>query len=268
MAMMWRPYLFNKTAGQKKEEKGRKRPKTRLSVNINKVALLRNARGGNVPDLLKFAESCEELGAQGITVHPRPDQRHIRYDDIAPLKALVKTEFNIEGNPTEEFLKLVLAHKPHQCTLVPDAPDALTSDAGWNTKEQQGFLQDVVGRLQEQGIRVSLFVDANPDMILAAKETGAERIELYTGPYASDFVEKGPNEAIKPYILAAEAADELGIGINAGHDLNLENLGFFRAHIINLLEVSIGQALIADSLYLGLENCIKAYMSCIRSNKA
>ena len=268
MAMMWRPYLFtNKPKGEEKQESSKKRPKTRLSVNINKIALLRNARGGNLPNLYRFAEDCEAFGAHGITVHPRPDQRHIRYDDLQPLKDLVKTEFNVEGYPSADFIKMMLEVKPHQCTLVPDAPDALTSNQGWDTIKQQGFLQEVVGSLREAGIRVSLFVDANAEMVEGAKSTGAERVELYTGPYAENFIDD-PEQAIRPYIEAALAAEAFELGLNAGHDLNLDNLAYFRANIPNLLEVSIGHALVSDALYLGLEATIKAYLGCLKSKKA
>jgi pyridoxine 5-phosphate synthase len=232
---------------------------TRLSVNINKVALLRNSRGGNLPDLLQVARDCEAFGAEGITVHPRPDQRHIRYDDIAPLRALVRTEFNIEGNPLPEFMDLVLAHPPHQCTLVPDANHQLTSDAGWDTLRYADFLRDITGRLQAAGIRVSIFVDPDPEMVAGAHAAGADRVELYTGPFAHDF-RQNPAAAVAPYTRAAEKAQELGIGVNAGHDLNLHNLRYFRAHCPGLLEVSIGHALISDALYYGLSNTIKLYL--------
>ncbi len=235
----------------------------RLSVNINKIALLRNSRGANFPNLLELAKDCEIFGAEGITVHPRPDQRHIRYDDIAPLKTLVQTEFNIEGNPTEEFLSLVLQHQPHQCTLVPDAVSALTSDNGWDTITYADFLQEVTARLQAVGIRVSLFVNADPRMVEGAKATGAERIEFYTGPYAK-YYSTDPQAAIAPYIEAAQTANELGVGINAGHDLNLHNLRFFKQQIPGLLEVSIGHALVVDALYYGLQNTIKMYLNCLK----
>lgn len=231
---------------------------TRLSVNINKVALLRNARGGNLPDLIQFARDCEAYGAEGITVHPRPDQRHIRYSDIPALREVVTTEFNIEGNPTPEFLDLVLAHPPHQCTLVPDAVHQLTSDHGWDTHEHAAFLRDVIARLHERGIRVSLFVDADPRMVEGAKAVGADRVELYTGPYAHDFT-KDPAAAIAPYLAAAEMAHQCGLGLNAGHDLNLDNLPYFRQHCPHLLEVSIGHALISDALYFGIANTIRLY---------
>ncbi len=232
---------------------------TRLSVNINKVALIRNSRGSNVPDLVKVAKDCELFGTQGITVHPRPDQRHVRYDDIGPLKEVVGTEFNIEGNPTPEFLDLVTTHKPHQCTLVPDAPDALTSDAGWDTKKHQSFLTDTIGRLHEAGIRVSIFLDPDTDMVAGAKAVAADRIELYTGDYAKGY-HQDKEAAIKPFVETAKAANDIGLGVNAGHDLDLINLEFFQQNIPGLLEVSIGHALITDALYYGLQNVIQMYL--------
>ncbi len=232
---------------------------TRLSVNINKVALLRNARGGNLPNLIQVAEDCEAFGAQGITVHPRPDQRHVRFDDIPALKKVVTTEFNIEGNPSPEFLELVLANPPHQCTLVPDASDQLTSDHGWDTVRHGAFLKEVIAALHVKKIRVSLFVDPDPRMVEGAKATGADRVELYTGPFAHDFI-RNPAGAMAPYTRAAEVAREIGIGLNAGHDLNLDNLKYFRDHCPGLLEVSIGHALIADALYYGLANTIRMYL--------
>lgn len=232
---------------------------TRLSVNINKVALLRNSRGGNLPDLVQVAKDCEAFGAQGITVHPRPDQRHIRYGDVPALRAVVTTEFNIEGNPTREFLDLVLANPPHQCTLVPDAPAQLTSDAGWDTVTDGARLREVTAELQRKNIRVSVFVDPSVRMVEAAKAAGADRIEFYTGPFARDFM-KNPQAAVVAYTKAAEAANAVGIGINAGHDLNLDNLRFFRDNCPGLLEVSIGHALIADALYYGLSNVIRMYL--------
>jgi len=231
----------------------------RLSVNINKVALLRNARGGNLPDLVQVAKDCEEYGAEGITVHPRPDQRHVRLDDIPALRAVVTTEFNIEGNPTPEFLALVLANPPHQCTLVPDATDQLTSDHGWDTLRHADFLRDVIAALRAKRIRVSLFVDPDPRMVEGAKAVGADRVELYTGPYAHDF-SKDPAAAVAAYTEAAKAANTLDIGLNAGHDLNLDNLRYFRDHCPGLLEVSIGHALICDALYYGLANTIQMYL--------
>lgn len=232
---------------------------TRLSVNINKVALLRNSRGSNLPDLIQVAKDCEAFGAQGITVHPRPDQRHIRYDDVPALKAVVTTEFNIEGNPTREFMDLVLANAPHQCTLVPDDPGQLTSDAGWDTVANAGLLREVIAELQRHHIRVSLFVDPVARMVEGAKAVGADRIEFYTGPYAHDF-EKDPAAAMAPFAAAAEVANRIGIGINAGHDLNLKNLRYFQTHCPQLLEVSIGHAIISDALYYGLNNTIKMYL--------
>ena len=232
---------------------------TRLSVNINKVALLRNARGGNVPKLVQVAQDCEAFGAQGITVHPRPDERHIRFDDIPALRPVVTTEFNIEGNPTPEFLKLVLANPPHQCTLVPDTTDQLTSDHGWDTLKHAGFLKEVIAALHVKKIRVSMFVDPDARMVEGAMAAGADRIELYTGPYAQDFP-NDPAKAMAPYTAAARVANEIGIGINAGHDLNLANLRYFKEHCPGLLEVSIGQALIADALYYGLSNTIRMYL--------
>lgn len=236
---------------------------TRLSVNINKVALVRNSRKGNFPDLYQIAKDCEAFGAEGITVHPRPDERHIRYADVPILKDLVTTEFNIEGNPIPKFMDLVLANKPHQCTLVPDSPDVLTSDQGWDTIKNANFLKDITDRLHEAGIRVSIFVDANPKMVEGAKAVGADRIEFYTGDYAKAFVEN-PKVAIKPHVEAAKVANDIGIGINAGHDLNLKNLPFYQQHIENLLEVSIGHALIADALYYGLSDTIQMYLKALQ----
>jgi len=232
---------------------------TRLSVNINKIATLRNARGGNVPDLLKAARDIERFGAQGITVHPRPDERHIRYNDVRLLKPLVQTEFNIEGNPTDDFIRLVLEVVPHQVTLVPDDPGQLTSDHGWDTIKHKGFLQDVIRQFHRKGIRVSIFIDPDPNMVLHAKETGTDRVELYTESYASGF-HHDRDKAIAPFVEAAKAAVETGIGLNAGHDLDLENLRFFARNIPGLLEVSIGHALISDSLYYGLENTVQLYL--------
>ncbi|MCS7035199.1 MAG: pyridoxine 5'-phosphate synthase [Saprospiraceae bacterium] len=239
---------------------------TRLSVNINKVALLRNARGGNLPDLIQFARDCEAYGAEGITVHPRPDQRHVRYSDIPALREVVTTEFNIEGNPTPEFLELVLAHPPHQCTLVPDAAHQLTSDHGWDTLEHADFLRAVIARLHDRGIRVSLFVDADPRMVEGAQAVGADRVELYTGPYAHQFPDD-PAAAIAPYLAAAQAAHQCGLGLNAGHDLNLDNLPYFRQHCPHLLEVSIGHALISDALYFGIANTIRLYQKALQPKK-
>ena len=231
----------------------------RLSVNINKVALIRNARGGNLPNLKQVAIDIEKFGGQGITVHPRPDERHIRYDDIPILKEIVTTEFNIEGNPTPRFMEMVLKHKPHQCTLVPDAPDALTSNAGWDTISNKIFLKEIMDELRNAGIRSSLFVDPVAKMVEGAKEVGADRIELYTGDYAHNF-SKDKAQAVAPFTKAAIVANEVEIGINAGHDLNLDNLKFFQENIPNLLEVSIGQALVSDALYFGLYNTIQLYL--------
>lgn len=232
---------------------------TRLSVNINKIALLRNSRGGNLPNLVQVAKDCETFGAQGITVHPRPDQRHIRYDDVPALRAVVTTEFNIEGNPTREFLDLVLANPPQQCTLVPDTPGQLTSDAGWDTVTNADFLREVITEFHKKNIRVSIFVDPVAKMVEGAKATGADRVEFYTGPYAHQFAQN-PQGAVAPYTEAARVANEVGIGINAGHDLNLDNLKYFREHCPQLLEVSIGHALISDALYYGLANTIRMYL--------
>lgn len=232
---------------------------THLSVNINKVALIRNSRGSNLPDLVQVAKDIESFGAQGITVHPRPDQRHIRYDDIPLLRAAVTTEFNIEGKPDRAFLDLVLANPPHQCTLVPDAENQLTSDHGWDTIAQQAELREVVQELHKKGIRVSVFVDPEAKMVEGAKLAGVDRVEFYTGPFAHDF-SKDRYEAVRAYTEAARVANSLGVGINAGHDLNLENLRFFKDHCPQLLEVSIGHALISDALYYGLENTVRMYL--------
>ena len=234
----------------------------RLSVNLNKVALIRNSRGANRPDLVQVARDCEAFGAEGITVHPRPDQRHVRYDDIGPLKEVVTTEFNVEGYPSEDFMKLVLENRPHQCTLVPDEPGQLTSDHGWDTLGKAEQLTPIISQLKDVGIRVSLFVDPVNAMIDGAKAVGADRIELYTGPYAHEYL-KDPTTAVATYAAAARHAQSVGIGINAGHDLDLENLQFFRQHIPGLLEVSIGHALISDALYLGLSNTIQQYLRCL-----
>jgi pyridoxine 5-phosphate synthase len=231
----------------------------RLSVNINKVALLRNSRGSNLPDLVQVAKDCEAFGAEGITVHPRPDQRHIRYDDVPMLLPIVTTEFNIEGNPDPAFMKLVLDNAPHQCTLVPDTDDQLTSDHGWDTIANASRLKEIITALHEKNIRVSMFVDPDPKMVEGAKMTGADRIELYTGPYAHDY-KMGREKAIAPYKLAAKLAGEMGLGVNAGHDLNLDNLRYFKDECPELLEVSIGHALISDALYFGLSNTIKMYL--------
>ena len=235
---------------------------TRLSVNLNKVALIRNSRGANQPDLIQVAKDCEAFGAQGITVHPRPDQRHVRFDDLPQLKSIVTTEFNVEGNPTRDFIDMVLSCKPHQVTFVPDKPGALTSDAGWDTIKEKDFLVDVLQAFKNQGIRTSLFVGANPKMVHGAKVCGADRVELYTGPYAKNF-EKDKEYAISDFIVAANEAENIDIGLNAGHDLNLRNLFYFRRTLTNLLEVSIGHALIIDSLYYGLNNTIQMYLDCL-----
>ena len=236
---------------------------TKLSVNINKIALIRNSRGGNYPDLLQVAKDCERFGADGITVHPRPDERHVRYADLQPLKNIVTTEFNIEGYPDEKFMQKVLEVKPHQCTLVPDAPGQITSDHGWNAKQNKEMLTDVISTLQKENIRVSLFIDADKDMIAEAKNCGADRIEFYTGPYAHDFSDDKMN-AIMPLLSACEFAVSCGLGINAGHDLNLQNLKYFKQHMPQLDEVSIGHALFSDAIYLGLENTIKLYKCCLQ----
>ena len=232
---------------------------TKLSVNVNKIATLRNARGGNVPDLLKVATDLEGFGAQGITIHPRPDERHIRYQDARDLKKIVKTEFNIEGNPVQNFIDLVLEVKPEQVTLVPDSVDAITSNAGWDTIKHKEFLTDVINTFKNAGIRTSIFVDANTKMIDGAKAVGTDRIELYTESYATGYFLNKEN-AIKPFIEAAKRANELGLGINAGHDLSLDNIQYFAQNIPNLLEVSIGHALISEALYLGLDNVVNMYL--------
>lgn len=237
---------------------------TKLSVNINKIATLRNARGGNVPDVLKAAIDCERFGAQGITVHPRPDERHIRYSDARQLKELVTTEFNIEGYPSDAFVKLVLEVAPHQVTLVPDPPDAITSNEGWNTIENKKFLTDVIARFKAAGIRTSVFIETDVEMIKHAKDTGVDRIELYTEPYAIDYA-INPVKAVLPFVRAAEVALSLDLGINAGHDLSLQNLKWFAKQVPGLLEVSIGHALISDALYLGLENTIQMYLKQLNS---
>jgi pyridoxine 5-phosphate synthase len=231
---------------------------TRLSVNLNKVALIRNARGSNLPNLLTVAADCESFGADGITVHPRPDERHIRYADVPQLKKIVQTEFNIEGYPSQRFMDLVLEVQPHQCTLVPDPPGVLTSDTGWDTIQYASKLKDIVSQLQKAGVRVSLFLDPETKLIEGAKKTGADRIEFYTGKYANGY-NNDRDSAIAPFIIAAEIAEKMELGVNAGHDLNLENLNFFARSIPNLLEVSIGHALISDALYYGLHNTISMY---------
>ena len=236
---------------------------TKLSVNINKVATLRNARGGNNPDVLRVAADCERFGAQGITVHPRPDERHIRYQDVRDLRPRVVTEFNIEGNPIDKFTALVLEVRPHQVTLVPDGHDQLTSNHGWDTVENRTFLTDIVGRFKEAGIRTSIFVDADQRMVQAASECGADRVELYTEPYAANYA-RNRDEAIRPFVDAATAAREAGLGLNAGHDLSLENLAFFHQTIPWTDEVSIGHAIICDALYLGLQETIRRYLDCLK----
>jgi len=232
---------------------------TKLSVNINKIATLRNSRGGNVPNLLQVAKDVQKFGAHGVTVHPRPDERHIRYQDARDLKEVVYTEYNIEGNPQHNFIDLVLECKPTQVTLVPDAIGALTSNAGWDTIKHKDFLKEVIGVFKGQGIRTSIFVDPNVAMIEGAKETGTDRIELYTESFAYEFG-LGNLKGIDPYVQAAIRANELGLGINAGHDLSLDNIRFFKENIPGLLEVSIGHALICESLYLGLENVVNMYL--------
>jgi pyridoxine 5-phosphate synthase len=232
----------------------------RLSVNINKIATLRNARGGNVPDVIKTALDIERFGAEGITVHPRPDERHITYKDVRALRPILKTEFNIEGNPREKkFLDLVMEVRPHQVTLVPDEMGQLTSDHGWDTFKHKDYLQEVIAQFKSLGIRTSIFVDPDLKMIEGAKETGTERIELYTESYAKNY-SKNAVSAVKPFAEAAAKAIELQLGINAGHDLNLENLSFFRKNVKGLQEVSIGHALICDALYYGLENTVQMYL--------
>lgn len=236
---------------------------THLSVNINKIATLRNSRGGNNPDLVKVALDCERFGAQGITVHPRPDERHIRYQDVFDLKKVIATEFNIEGNSQEQkFVDLVLANKPAQVTLVPDVLGQITSNHGWDTIKNQDYLKEIIAVFKAQNIRVSIFVDPIIEMVEAAATTGTDRIELYTEAYASNY-HQNKEQAIAPYIRAAEKAVELGLGLNAGHDLDLHNLKYFAQNIPGLLEVSIGHALIADALYLGLENTVQMYLRCL-----
>ncbi|MDC8001881.1 pyridoxine 5'-phosphate synthase [Aequorivita todarodis] len=232
---------------------------TKLSVNINKIATLRNARGGNVPNLLKVAADIQQFGAQGITIHPRPDERHIRYQDAYDLKAIVTTEYNIEGNPMDNFTKMVLEIKPTQVTLVPDAVDAITSNAGWDTVKHKDYLREIISEFKRNGIRTSIFVDPTLKMVEGAAETGTDRIELYTEEFAKQYA-LGNNEAIKPYAECAVLANKLNLGINAGHDLSLENIAFFKENIPNLLEVSIGHALISEALYDGLEKVISEYL--------
>ena len=232
---------------------------TRLSVNINKIATLRNARGGNNPDVVKAAIDCERFGAQGITVHPRPDERHIRYNDVVQLKDVVKTEFNIEGYPDERYIELIKKIKPEQATLVPDAPDAITSNAGWDTKKHASMLKEIVAEIKAAGVRVSVFVDPDPRFVEGAALIGADRIELYTEPYAHHYI-RNKELAVKPYAESAGVAKEAGLGVNAGHDLDLNNLKFLKQSIPSLDEVSIGHALICDALYFGLENTIQLYL--------
>ena len=232
---------------------------TKLSVNINKIATLRNARGGNVPDLLKVASDIQKFGAEGITIHPRPDERHIRYQDALDLKPIVTTEFNIEGNPIPEFVDLVLRIKPEQVTLVPDAVDAITSNAGWDTVKHGVFLKEVVDEFKRNDIRTSIFLDPVASMVESAKATGTDRIELYTESFASEF-EKGNKAGVKPYVETAKKAGEIDLGINAGHDLSLQNLHYFVQEVPGVLEVSIGHALIAEALYFGLQNVVGMYL--------
>lgn len=234
--------------------------KTNLSVNINKVAVIRNARGENLPDLVQVAIDCEKFGAEGITVHPRPDQRHIRYDDIPALKKIVQTEFNIEGNPIPKFMELVLKHRPHQCTLVPDKPNALTSSAGWDTIENEEFLTEITKQLQAAGIRVSIFVNADKKMVEGAKKVGADRIEFYTGDFAKAFHTEKRAEIMAKHTACSQLAHEIGLEINAGHDLDLKNLKYYKKNMPYLHEVSIGHALISDALYFGLQNTIQMYL--------
>lgn len=236
---------------------------TRLSININKIATIRNARGGNMPDVTKAALDCEAFGAEGITVHPRPDERHIRYSDVRDIRPRIKTEFNIEGNPIPSFVDLVCEVKPDQVTLVPDAVDAITSNAGWNVPANAEFLTGICSKFKSMGIRVSIFIDPDPEMARAAKACGADRVELYTAAYAEDYA-KGPEAAIAPYLETARAARECGLGLNAGHDLNLENLEYFIRTIPWTDEVSIGHAVICDALYMGLEKTIEAYLSKVK----
>lgn len=232
---------------------------TKLSVNINKIATLRNSRGGNTPNVVQFAKDVQRYGAEGVTVHPRPDERHIRYKDTRDLKPVVYTEFNVEGNPIKSFVDLVLEVKPTQVTLVPDAVDAITSNAGWDTIKHKDFLSEVISEFKAHGIRTSIFVDPVLDMVEGAKATGTDRIELYTETFAHQY-SLGNKAAIEPFTKAAELANEIGLGVNAGHDLSLDNIQFFKQNIPGLLEVSIGHALISESLYLGIENVIQMYL--------
>ncbi len=236
---------------------------TKLSVNINKIATLRNARGGTIPNVIDAARNIERFGAEGITVHPRPDERHIRYDDVRQLASIVTTEFNIEGYPTQEWMDLVFEAQPAQATLVPDPPGALTSDSGWDTLEHQAFLQDIIKALKDKGIRTSIFVGTEASMLEGAAKTGTDRVELYTEPYAAHFA-KDQDSAVAPFAAAATMAHEHGLGVNAGHDLSLENLAFFCEKVTPLAEVSIGHALVSDALYFGLENTVQMYLSKMR----
>ncbi|MFO7257788.1 MAG: pyridoxine 5'-phosphate synthase [Bacteroidota bacterium] len=240
---------------------------TRLSININKFATLRNSRGGNNPDVLKVAADCEKFGAEGITIHPRPDERHIRYADAIALKDIVTTEFNIEGYPDERYLRIIRETTPAQATLVPDPPNAITSNSGWDTLQHASFLKDVIAEIHGLGVRVSVFVDPVPRMVEGAARAGADRIELYTEPYAREFT-VNKEVAVKPYIESARVAQEVGLGINAGHDLNLENLGFLAASLPKLDEVSIGHALVCDALYYGLENTIQLYLRALKTARS
>lgn len=236
----------------------------KLSVNVNKIATIRNARGGNNPNVLQVALDCERFGAQGITVHPRPDERHIRYSDVIQLAQHVTTEFNIEGYPSEDFLQLIETVKPHQVTLVPDPPDAITSNAGWDTIIHQEYLTQIIARIKKTGARVSIFLNPNPELIPSAKATGTDRIELYTEGYATQF-HHNPEQALQPYINTARAAVNMGLGVNAGHDLDLHNLNYMAKNLPGLLEVSIGHALVCDALYLGLQNTIQMYLRALNT---
>ena len=236
---------------------------TKLSVNINKVATIRNARGGNNPNVVRVALDCERFGAQGITVHPRPDERHIRYQDVYDLKGVLRTEFNIEGYPADKFNDLVLKVRPTQVTLVPDGPDQITSNSGWDTKKHFDFLTEIVGEFKDKGVRTSIFVGTEPEIIEYAAKTGADRVELYTEPYATAYA-RHPESAVAPFAEAARVARSLGLGVNAGHDLSLENLKYLHEQLVCLDEVSIGHALICDALYLGLEETIRQYLECLK----
>ena len=236
----------------------------KLSVNVNKIATIRNARGGNNPNVLQVALDCERFGAQGITVHPRPDERHIRYSDVIELAQHVTTEFNIEGYPSEDFLQLIETVKPHQVTLVPDPPDAITSNAGWDTITHQEYLTQIIARIKKTGARVSIFLNPTPELIPSAKATGTDRIELYTEGYATQF-HHNPEQALQPYINTARAAVNMGLGVNAGHDLDLHNLNYMAKNLPGLLEVSIGHALVCDALYLGLQNTIQMYLRALNT---